>query len=282
MSIKVNNISFTYMKKTPNEFKALDGVSFEIPTGSYTTIIGHTGSGKSTLVQMFNALLTPDEGTIDINGNIITNKMRGKEIINLRKRVGLVFQFPEYQLFEETVEKDVAFGLVNFGVDKNVALEQSRKVLLELGFNENIFTRSPFDLSGGERRKVALAGILVLKPEILILDEPTAGLDPKSAKEILNLINKLHSEGTTVVVVTHDMDIVFKYSTQVLVINHGNLVYNGTCENLFEDNNDYNIEIPKMFEFLTYLKKNGVVVPSNKSKTTDDIIEYLSSVRRKS
>lgn len=279
MSIKVNNVSFTYLPKTPNAYTALKNVSLEIEDGSFAAIIGHTGSGKSTLVQMFNALLKPESGCVEIDGFVIDSKKKCKKLKDLRKHVGLVFQFPEYQLFEETIEKDVAFGLKNFGVSKDESIKIARKTLMDLGFDESYFGRSPFDLSGGERRKVALAGILSLDPEILILDEPTAGLDPKSSREVMNMIQKLHEKGKTIVVITHDMDIVFKYCNRAIVLNDGQVAYDGNTENLFDNiKDDFNIEIPKMVEFIDYIRKHGINIPQGKTKTTKDIVDYLAEV----
>lgn len=283
MSIKVSNVSFTYLPKTPNAYKALNDVSFEIKDNSFTAIIGHTGSGKSTMVQMLNALLLPENGTIEVDGFIIDSKKKKfKNVKELRKHVGLVFQFPEYQLFEETIEKDVAFGLINFGYKKAEAIEKARKTLMDLGFDESYFTRSPFDLSGGERRKVALAGILSTDPQVIILDEPTAGLDPKSARDVMNMISDLHKQGRTIIVITHDMDIVFRYADHAIVLKNGEVAFDGNPDNLFENNReDLDIEIPKMVELINYLKEKGFNIPKDKTKTTSDIIEYIASVRGK-
>ena len=186
MSIKIKNVSFSYMVKTPNEVKALDDVSFEIEKGSITAIIGHTGSGKSTLIQTLNALILPSSGEIEVDDFVITpNRKKNKNIKELRKHIASIFQFPEYQLFEENVEKDVAFGLKNYGFKENEAIEKAHEALKLVGLDESFYKRSPFELSGGEKRRVAIAGILILDPDILILDEPTAGLDPSGTKIIL-------------------------------------------------------------------------------------------------
>lgn len=280
MPIKVKNLSFTYLPNTPNSYEALRNVSFEIEDNSFTAIVGHTGSGKSTLVQMFNSLLIPTSGEVEINDFHIVPKKKIKNVKELRKHVGLVFQFPEYQLFEETIEKDVAFGLKNHGLSEEKAIQKAHETLMELGFDETYYKRSPFDLSGGERRKVALAGILCLDPEILILDEPTAGLDPKSTKEVLDLIRKLHKQGKTIIVITHNMDIVFKYCDHAIVLKDGEVAYDGKPEHLFDNlDNDLSIEVPKIFEFLNVLKTHGISIPNDKSKTFNDILEYLSKVR---
>ena len=260
MSIKVKNVSFSYFPKNPKVHKALDNVSLEIKTGSFTGIVGHTGSGKSTLCQMFNALLVPTEGEIDIDGTVVSSKTKIKNVRNLRKHVGVVFQFPEYQLFDETIEKDVAFGLKNFGMKEPEAIGIARKTLLDLGLDESYFARSPFDLSGGEKRKVALAGILSLDSDILVLDEPTAGLDPKSAREVMLLIEKLHNNGKTIVVITHDMELLFRFCDHAIVLKEGKVAYDGSPDDLFlENGEELSIETPQVYQFIEVLRKNGIV-----------------------
>ncbi len=223
MPIKYENVSFTYNAKTPFSYEALSDVSLEIKDGSFTAIVGKTGCGKSTLIQQLNGLLIPTSGEVIINDYVVakSRKRRTKKIKELRKLVGIVFQFPEYQLFEETVEKDVAFGPKNFGLNNEEALKNAHEALALVGLDESFYKRSPFDLSGGERRRVAIAGILALKPNILVLDEPTAGLDPRGAREMMKLFKGLHEKGTTVILVTHDMNIVLEYSDTVIVMEDG-------------------------------------------------------------
>ena len=279
MSIKVSNVSFTYYKKTPNKYQALHDISLEIPSNSFTGIVGHTGSGKSTLVQLFNGLLIPDSGRIEIDDKFVIEggKKKVKHVRELRKHLGLVFQFPEYQLFEETVEKDVAFGLRNYGVDEKTALEKAHKTLVSLGLDESYFKRSPFELSGGEKRKVALAGILVLEPKILVLDEPTAGLDPKSASDVMHLVAKLHEQGTTIIMITHDMDMLFRYCERVLLLKDGRLDYDGDPTNLFtKPEDELSIEIPKIFEFIQILNKKGLKVPYSEGKSKRNLIDFIA------
>lgn len=281
MSIKVENISFTYDKKTPNSYEALKNVSLEIKDHSFTGIVGHTGSGKSTLVQMLNGLLMPNEGRIIVDNFVLEGgKKKPKNIRELRKHVGLVFQFPEYQLFEETVEKDVAFGPKNFGASLEESLKKAHETLGLLGLGESYYQRSPFELSGGEKRKVALAGILAIGPEILILDEPTAGLDPKSAKEVMALIAKLHDEGKTIVVITHDMDLLFRYCDHAILLKDGKVEFDGNPDDLFDgDLDNLSIEVPKMYEFFQVLKSHGVIVPHDKVKTIGDLAKFLAERR---
>ena len=281
MAIKINDVSFSYLKKTPNEVKALDHVSFEIPKGKITSIIGHTGSGKSTLIQMLNGLLLPDSGFLEIDDFKVTSeKRKNKRIKDLRKHVSIVFQFPEYQLFEETVEKDVAFGLKNYGLKENESIEKAHLALKEVGLDKSFYKRSPFELSGGEKRRVAIAGILAIDPEILILDEPTAGLDPKGSELILNLIKELNRNGKTIILVTHDMNIVLNHSDYVIVLNDSTLSFTGTPSELFtKDVSNYSIEIPELFKFALLLKEHQLNIDIEKIKNVDDLINQLKEIK---
>ena len=281
MAIKINHLSYIYLKKTPNEVKALDDVSLELPEGKITAIIGHTGSGKSTLVQTLNGLITPTEGSVEIGDFVVSNNpKKNKRIKELRKHVSIVFQFPEYQLFEETVERDVAYGLKNYGYKEVEALEKAHKALEEVGLDESFYKRSPFELSGGEKRRVAIAGIIAIEPEILVLDEPTAGLDPLGSKIILDLINKLNKEGKTIILVTHDMNIVLNHADHVVVINDSKIAFEGTPSELFSgDVSNYSIEIPRLFLFAKNLKDHGVNIDINKISNTDDLISQLKELK---
>lgn len=222
MSIKIKDLEYTYSPGTPFEHKALKGINLEIPEGKVTAIIGQTGSGKSTLVQHLNALIKPTAGSVDIEGFHITPDTKLKDAKMLRKKVGLVFQFPEYQLFEETIARDIAFGPKNFGVPEEEIQERIKKVLPLVGLDESFLERSPFELSGGQKRRVAIAGILVQDPDVLVLDEPAAGLDPQSAQEMMALFMKLNQkEGKTILLVSHDMEHVLKYCDEVIVLKDG-------------------------------------------------------------
>ena len=277
MAIKLDHVSYSYLKKTPFTVKALDDVSLEIKKGSITALIGHTGSGKSTLIQMLNALTIPDSGTITVDDFVITNnKRKNKKIKELRKHIASIFQFPEYQLFEETVEKDVAFGLRNYGMKEAEAIEEAHKALAAVGIDESFYKRSPFELSGGEKRRVAIAGILVLNPDILVLDEPTAGLDPQGTKTILSLIKKLNEEGKTIILVTHDMDIVLKYATDVVVLKGGKIAFTGSPQSLFAlSQDDLALEVPPLYQFAQRLIKNGMDLDISKISTIDDLIREV-------
>ncbi len=280
MAIKVNNVFYTYSPKSPNKTLALNDVSLTIEEHSFVAFVGETGSGKSTLMQNLNALLIPSQGTIDVDEFTITPKARkNKKIKQLRKHVGLVFQFPEYQLFEETVEKDVAFGVKNFGVKDKAALEKAHEAILSVGLDESYFKRSPFDLSGGEKRRVAIAGILAIEPDILVLDEPTAGLDPKGVSDLMSLITKMHEMGKTIILVTHDMDVVMKYCEKVYVLKQGKLAFEGNPYQLFAlDNEDLSIEVPALFELARKLKQKGLKLDIENIRNVDDFIkQYMEA-----
>ena len=281
MQIKIKNLSYTYLSKTPNEVEALHNVSLEIPEKKITSIIGHTGSGKSTLIQTLNGLMIPTEGEVEVGEYIVTNnKRKNKNIKQLRKKLAIVFQFPEYQLFEETVEKDVAFGLKNYGVKESDAIILAHKALKQVGIDESFYKRSPFELSGGEKRRVAIAGIIALNPDILVLDEPTAGLDPLGSEIILNLIKEFNVEGKTIILVTHDMNIVLNHSDHVIVLNEGQVAFEGTPSELFlGDVSRYSIDVPELFKFAKSLKDNGLDIDISKIKTIDDLISEIKEKR---
>ena len=274
MPIKIENLFYFYLKKTPNVSTALNGVSLNINDGEFVAIIGHTGSGKSTLIQHLNALLVADSGSLQVDEYVIyAGKKKNKNIKALRKHVGVVFQFPEYQLFEETVEKDVSFGPRNFGVNKEEALKKAHEALISVGLDESFFTRSPFDLSGGEKRRVAIAGILAIEPDVLVLDEPTAGLDPIGQEEIMSLAKKLHDEGKTIIFVTHDMDLVMKYADRAIVMDDGRIVFDDTPAVLFSENREnFSIEIPLIYRYIGELNKKGYKIDIRNIKSVDDLV----------
>ena len=261
MGIALENVSFTYQEGTPLASTALSDVSLTIEDGSYTALIGHTGSGKSTILQLLNGLLVPSQGSVRVFDTFITSTSKNKDIRQIRKQVGLVFQFAENQIFEETVLKDVAFGPQNFGVSEEDAEQIAREKLALVGINESLFNRSPFELSGGQMRRVAIAGILAMEPAILVLDEPTAGLDPLGRKELMNLFKKLHQSGMTIVLVTHLMDDVAEYANQVYVMEKGRLVKGGKPSDVFQDvvfMEEVQLGVPKITSFCKRLADRGV------------------------
>ncbi|WP_295524391.1 energy-coupling factor transporter ATPase [uncultured Streptococcus sp.] len=261
MGIALENVSFTYQEGTPLASTALSDVSLTIEDGSYTALIGHTGSGKSTILQLLNGLLVPSQGSVRVFDTLITSTSKNKDIRQIRKQVGLVFQFAENQIFEETVLKDVAFGPQNFGVSEEDAEKIAREKLALVGIEESLFDRSPFELSGGQMRRVAIAGILAMEPAILVLDEPTAGLDPLGRKELMNLFKKLHQSGMTIVLVTHLMDDVAEYANQVYVMEKGRLVKGGKPSDVFQDvvfMEEVQLGVPKITAFCKRLVDRGV------------------------
>ncbi|VQQ14743.1 cobalt ABC transporter ATP-binding protein [Streptococcus pneumoniae] len=261
MGIALENVNFTYQEGTPLALEALSDVSLTIEDGSYTALIGHTGSGKSTILQLLNGLLVPSQGSVRVFDTLITSTSKNKDIRQIRKQVGLVFQFAENQIFEETVLKDVAFGPQNFGVSEEDAVKTAREKLALVGIDESLFDRSPFELSGGQMRRVAIAGILAMEPAILVLDEPTAGLDPLGRKELMTLFKKLHQSGMTIVLVTHLMDDVAEYANQVYVMEKGRLVKGGKPSDVFQDvvfMEEVQLGVPKITAFCKRLADRGV------------------------
>lgn len=261
MGIILDNVSYTYQEGTPFASAALSDVSLTIEDGSYTAIIGHTGSGKSTILQLLNGLLVPTKGSVRVFDTLITSISVNKQIRQIRKQVGLVFQFAENQIFEETVLKDVAFGPQNFGVSVEEAEAIAREKLALVGIDESLFERSPFELSGGQMRRVAIAGILAMEPRILVLDEPTAGLDPIGRKELMTLFKKLHQNGITIVLVTHLMDDVAEFADQVYVMEKGRLVKSGAPSMVFQNvefMENIQLGVPKITRFAQRLVDRGI------------------------
>lgn len=260
MSIKFEQVNHTYGVGTPFEFHALNNVDLDIEPGSFSAIVGHTGSGKSTLIQHINALLLPTSGTVYIDDFKISVDDKPSKLKPLRKKAGLVFQFPEYQLFEETIQKDIIFGPMNFGASEEEAIEIAKKVIELVGLDKSYLDKSPFDLSGGQKRRVAIAGILAMDPDILILDEPTAGLDPQGAKEMMTLFKKINESGKTIILVTHDMNHVLEYCQRVMIMNHGTLERHDTVTNIFKDGeylSELGIDLPIITQFIIDLNKKG-------------------------
>lgn len=261
MSIIVKNLTYIYDEGMPFASKALDNITLEIKDRDFVGLIGHTGSGKSTLIQHLNGLLKPSSGDIYINDfNITDPKLNLTEI---RKRVGVVFQYPEYQLFEETIEKDIAFGPANLGLDQSEIDKRVKDSMESVGLNyEEFRNKSPFELSGGQKRRVAIAGVIAMKPEVLILDEPTAGLDPGGRDEIFELIKKLHrEENITIILSSHSMDDMAKLAKTIIVMNKGNIEFMGTPREVFNSNTDrlkeIGLDIPQVLELAVKLRKQG-------------------------
>ncbi len=261
MSILVKNLKHTYMRKTPFEKDALKGISLEIKKGEFVAIIGHTGSGKSTLLQHFNGLLLPTDGEICIDGERITKK----NLLSIRRKVGFVFQYPEHQLFEDTVYKDIAFGLKRFKLTDEEVRERVLYASKLVGLDERLFERSVFELSGGEKRRVAVCGVLVSNPSYLILDEPASGLDSKGKRDMLALLQKLNESGVTVILVSHSMDDVAEVAGRVIVMKDGAVVLDGTPLEVFSQR-DYlsslDLDIPEVTRmFMDFADRSGLDIP---------------------
>ena len=262
MGITLQQVSYTYQANTPFEGRAIFGVDLEIVEGSYTALIGHTGSGKSTILQLLNGLNVPTAGVVLIDETVITPTSVNKDIKQVRKKVGLVFQFPESQIFDETVLQDVAFGPQNFGVSKEDAERTAREKLALVGIDEELFERSPFELSGGQMRRVAIAGILAMEPHVLVLDEPTAGLDPAGRKELMAIFKELHQMGMTIVLVTHLMDDVADFADFVYVLEKGKVVRSGRPSAVFQEVDfmeSIQLGVPKITKFAANLERRGLV-----------------------
>lgn len=280
--IKTENLNYVYSEKTPFEKSALKNVNIEIEQGEFVGIIGHTGSGKSTLVQHFNGLIKPTSGKIFVDGKDIWENE--KEIASLRFKVGLVFQYPEYQLFDETVASDIAFGPRNMGLGDEEIKERVQMAAHYVGLTDEILAKSPFDLSGGQKRRAALAGVLAMKPKVLILDEPTAGLDPIGRDTILSRISKFREESnTTVLLVSHSMEDVAKVADKVLVMNEGQAVMFDTVEKVYSHSDELHemgLNVPHITKVVSKLRKNGVDIPAG-IYTVDKAYEALLELFKK-
>ena len=283
MSIKITNLTHIYAPDSPFESKAIDNVSLEINDGEFIALIGHTGSGKSTLIQHLNGLLKANEGQILINDFDITAK--DVSLVDIRKKVGLVFQYPEYQLFEETIEKDISFGPRNLGLSEEEINQAVRYSMSLVGLDyEKSKDKSPFDLSGGQKRRIAIAGVLAMKPEILILDEPTAGLDPKGRDDILSNIKEIHEkEKNTIILVSHSMDDVAKLADRLLVMNHGKVEFFDTPIEVFKNETrlkEIGLDVPQVLQLANQLREKGFEI-SSEILTIDDIKnEIVKNLKR--
>ncbi|MET3657389.1 energy-coupling factor ABC transporter ATP-binding protein [Sporosarcina psychrophila] len=259
MDISLQQVGYLYGKDTPFEKRALQSVDATIHSGSYSAIIGHTGSGKSTLLMHLNGLLKPSEGIVKIGDTTITVGTKAKGLKDVRRHVGIVFQFPEHQLFEETVEKDIMFGPMNFGVPEEEARRRAHQLIELLGLPPEVAQQSPFDLSGGQMRRVAIAGVLAFKPSVLVLDEPTAGLDPRGRLEIMELFNRLHvEEKLTTILVTHSMEDAARYADNIIVMHNGSSVMSGTPQEVFADEEkltSFRLGLPRSVKFQRDIEK---------------------------
>ena len=282
MSIELKNVTYTYSPGTAYEIHALKDINLSIPDGQFIGIIGHTGSGKSTLIQHFNALIRPTSGTITYNGEDIWGEKYDRR--TLRSEVGLVFQYPEHQLFENDVLSDVCFGPMNQGLSREEAEVEAKKALQHVGFKEKNYSKSPFELSGGQKKRVAIAGVLAMNPKILILDEPTAGLDPKGRDDILDQIAELHKvRGITIILVSHSMEDIAKYAERLIVVNDGEIAYDDAPKAVFAHYRELEamgLAAPQITYIMHALKEKGLDVDVT-ATTVDEAKENILAVLRK-
>ena len=279
MAIEFKEVSYTYSPGTPFQYNALENISLALEEGKITAVIGHTGSGKSTLVQHLNGLLLPTQGSVVVGEKTIVAGEKTKGLKELRRHVGLVFQFPEYQLFEETILKDVAFGPKNFQVSEEEANKKAKEALKLVGLDSSYYERSPLELSGGQKRRVAIAGILAMDPDVIILDEPTAGLDPKGAKDMMQLFMNLNKQyHKTIVIVTHDMEHVLNYCDRVVVIEKGKLKLHMKVKEFFKDSKlclDMNILPPSVIQMRDALNIRGFSIAED-TYTIESLAKQLA------
>lgn len=283
MSIVLEKVNYIYSEETAYQIQALKDVNLTIEDGQFVGVIGHTGSGKSTLIQHLNGLMKATSGTIYFNGQNIYEE--GYHLKDLRSKVGLVFQYPEHQLFETTILEDVCFGPKNQGLSKEEAVQRATEALKNVGLPEELYNQSPFDLSGGQKRRVAIAGVLAMQPEVLILDEPTAGLDPAGRDEILDLIARMHRErGITVILVSHSMEDVAKYVQRIIVMNQGSVMFDGTPKEVFHHYKELEtvgLAAPQVTYLMHELKERGLSVDTDATTVAEaraSLMEALTGV----
>ncbi|PFG04014.1 energy-coupling factor ABC transporter ATP-binding protein [Bacillus sp. es.034] len=283
MQITFQQVEYRYSFNTPFEKLALQDINLSIPTGQFLAVIGHTGSGKSTLLQHLNGLLKPTEGLVQVGEHEIKAKEKAKNLKPVRQKVGIVFQFPEHQLFEETVLKDICYGPMNFGVSEEEAIQRAKELIVKVGLSPDVLEKSPFDLSGGQMRRVAIAGVLAMNPEVIVLDEPTAGLDPRGQREIMDMFYALHKEkGLTTILVTHSMEDAAHYAEEIVIMQKGHLKRKGTPAEIFSQTDELfemGLDVPDVVRFqYQFEKKTGKKLP-NTCLTIDELASAIRAIQ---
>ncbi|SHN36686.1 energy-coupling factor ABC transporter ATP-binding protein [Gracilibacillus kekensis] len=288
MDIQFKQVSYTYQPHTPFAYQAIRNINLSISSGEYIAIVGHTGSGKSTLLQHINGLLLPTDGEVQIGEYILSSNNKRQDLRKLREKVGIVFQYPEHQLFEETVEKDISFGPHNFGIPKDEISKRVLSSIEKVELQTNFLEKSPFELSGGQMRRVAIAGVLAMEPEVLILDEPTAGLDPKGQIDIMKMFYQLHqSKQMTTILVTHQMDHALKYADRIIVLANGEVYMEGNPEEIFSKTNqlqEVNLDVPEILTLIQDFNQrfNGTIRYQRQSiaELAKEIVEHFRENKR--
>ncbi|MFC7322226.1 energy-coupling factor ABC transporter ATP-binding protein [Halobacillus campisalis] len=282
MDITFDHVSYTYQPNSPFEHHALKDLSFQFSSGSFVAVIGHTGSGKSTLIQHLNGLVQPTEGAVSIGSYHLQAGKKNKKLRELREKVGVVFQYPEHQLFEETVEKDIAFGPSNFGVGEEDIKQRTKEAISAVHLSEDMLQRSPFDLSGGQMRRVAIAGVLAMDPDVLVLDEPTAGLDPRGQKEIMDMFARLHKQKQlTTVLVTHSMEDALNYADHVIILKDGEVYKEGAPLEIFKEKEalqSVQLDVPEVIEFLGEVERTLDEKISYQGQSIAELAKELAQV----
>jgi len=285
MDITLQDVEYKYQINTPFERLAIHDINISIPEGTFMALIGHTGSGKSTVLQHLNALLKPTKGKVHIGDRVIDAGKKEKNLRPIRQKVGIVFQFPEHQLFDETVEKDICFGPMNFGVSEEEAKRRARELIGEVGLPEEVLQKSPFDLSGGQMRRVAIAGVLAMEPEVLVLDEPTAGLDPRGRTEIMDMFYRLHKQkGLSTILVTHSMEDAAKYADEIVIMHRGQVKKTADPKTIFsnpEELLELGLDVPEVVKFQYSLERKMNRKIGKTCLTIDELSEALKEMQRR-
>ncbi|MBM7650546.1 energy-coupling factor transport system ATP-binding protein [Bacillus ectoiniformans] len=283
MDIKLQDVEYRYASGTPFERVAIQDINIDIPSGTFLAIIGHTGSGKSTVLQHLNALLQPTKGQVHIGDRSVTAGKKEKNLKPIRRKVGIVFQFPEHQLFEETVEKDICYGPMNFGISEEEAKERARQGIIQVGLPEEVLEKSPFDLSGGQMRRVAIAGVLAMKPDVIVLDEPTAGLDPRGRKEIMDMFASLHKEqNLSTILVTHSMEDAALYADEIVILHKGNVSQKGVPREIFKNPEELitlGLDVPDVVRFQHKFEETTGIKLSRTCISIDELVQELAQVK---